>query len=60
VQHSFAQNILAQIGYVGTKGTHLTGIYDINQAETSAAARNRWQDPAAVAAILQPVQRTSA
>jgi hypothetical protein len=36
VQHSFAQNILAQIGYVGTKGTHLTGIYDINQAETSA------------------------
>lgn len=36
VQHSFAQNILAQIGYVGTKGTHLTGIFDINQAETSA------------------------
>ena len=35
VQHSFAPNILAQIGYVGTKGTHLTGIYDINQAETS-------------------------
>jgi hypothetical protein len=36
VQHSFASNILAQISYVGTKGTHLTGIYDINQAETSA------------------------
>jgi len=36
VQHSFAPNILAQIGYVGTIGTHLTGIYDLNQAETSA------------------------
>jgi hypothetical protein len=36
VQHSITQNILAQIGYVGTKGTHLTGIYDINQAQTSA------------------------
>jgi hypothetical protein len=36
VQHSFASNILAQIGYVGTNGTHLTGVYDINQAETAA------------------------
>jgi hypothetical protein len=36
LQHSFAQNILFELGYVGTKGTHLTGIYDINQGETSA------------------------
>jgi len=36
VQHSFAPNILAQIGYVGTRGTHLTGVFDINQGETSA------------------------
>jgi len=35
VQQSITPNILAQFGYVGTKGTHLTGIYDINQAETS-------------------------
>jgi hypothetical protein len=43
VQQSITQNVLAQIGYVGTKGTHLTGIYDINQgalgsANTSSAA----------------------
>ena len=43
VQHSFLQNVLAQIGYVGTKGTHLTGIFDINQGapgsdQISAAA----------------------
>jgi hypothetical protein len=37
VQHSFAPNILAQIGYVGTKGTHLTGIYDINQGALGSA-----------------------
>jgi len=36
LQHSFTQNVLFQLGYVGTKGTHLTGIYDLNQAETSA------------------------
>jgi len=35
LQYSIAQNVLAQVGYVGTKGTHLTGIFDINQAATS-------------------------
>ena len=37
VQHSITQNILVQIGYVGTKGTHLTGIYDINQGALGSA-----------------------
>ena len=37
VQHSFAPNILGQIGYVGTNGTHLTGIYDLNQGALGSA-----------------------
>jgi hypothetical protein len=37
LQHSFAQNILFQLGYVGTKGTHLTGIFDINQGALGSA-----------------------
>ena len=37
VQHSVTKSILAQIGYVGTKGTHLTGIYDINQGAVGSA-----------------------
>jgi hypothetical protein len=32
VQYSIVQNVMAQIGYVGTKGTHLAGVSDLNQA----------------------------
>lgn len=30
VQHSFTPSIVGQVGYVGTKGTHLLGLFDIN------------------------------
>jgi hypothetical protein len=30
VQHSFSSSVVAQVGYVGTKGTHLLGMSDIN------------------------------
>jgi hypothetical protein len=30
VQHSFTSSIIWQVGYVGTKGTHLLGLQDIN------------------------------
>jgi hypothetical protein len=32
IQHSITNSVVAQIGYVGTKGTHLTGLFDINPA----------------------------
>ncbi len=30
IQHRFTSTVVAQVGYVGTKGTHLLGIFDIN------------------------------
>ncbi|MGD0734680.1 MAG: TonB-dependent receptor [Terracidiphilus sp.] len=30
LQHSFTPSIVWQLGYVGTKGTHLMGLFDIN------------------------------
>jgi len=30
IQHSFTPSVVAQVGYVGTKGTHLLGLFDIN------------------------------
>jgi hypothetical protein len=30
IQHSITQSVIAQIGYVGSKGTHLLGLFDIN------------------------------
>ena len=32
LQHSLTNSVIAQIGYVGTKGTHLLGLFDINPA----------------------------
>jgi hypothetical protein len=36
LQHSFGNAVVAQIGYVGSKGTHLLGIFDINPIATAA------------------------
>ncbi len=36
VQHSITNSILWQVGYVGSKGTHLLGLFDINPAAPSA------------------------
>jgi outer membrane receptor protein involved in Fe transport len=36
VQHSFTPSIIGQVGYVGTKGTHLLGLQDINPAAPNA------------------------
>jgi hypothetical protein len=32
IQHSLTNAVILQIGYVGSKGTHLTGMFDINPA----------------------------
>ncbi|HKE28316.1 MAG TPA: carboxypeptidase regulatory-like domain-containing protein [Bryobacteraceae bacterium] len=37
VEHRFTQDILVSVAYVGSKGTHLLGIVDINQAYPGAA-----------------------
>jgi hypothetical protein len=37
IQHQFRGNIMLQTSYVGTKGTHLLGIVDINQAYPGVA-----------------------
>jgi hypothetical protein len=36
IQHSFTPSVVGQIGYVGTKGTHLTGLFDINPGALGA------------------------
>jgi hypothetical protein len=36
VQHSFTSSVVWQVGYVGTKGTHLLGMQDINPAALGA------------------------
>jgi hypothetical protein len=33
IQHSITNSVIAQIGYVGSKGTHLMGLFDINPAQ---------------------------
>jgi hypothetical protein len=37
IQHSITPSVIAQIGYVGTKGTHLMGLSDINAAAPNAS-----------------------
>jgi hypothetical protein len=37
LQRSLAPSVIAQIGYVGAKGTHLMGLFDINPAKPNAA-----------------------
>jgi outer membrane receptor protein involved in Fe transport len=37
LQHSLTNSVLLQIGYVGTKGTHLLGLFDINPALPNAS-----------------------
>jgi len=38
LQHSFTPSVIWQLGYVGTKGTHLMGIFDINPAGVGSAS----------------------
>ncbi len=40
IQHELPSHIVAQISYVGSKGTHLTRISDFNQLLPTAAAEN--------------------
>ena len=37
IQHSITNSVILQIGYVGTKGTHLSGMFDINPALPNAS-----------------------
>jgi hypothetical protein len=37
IQHSITNSVIAQIGYVGSKGTHLMGLFDINAAALGSA-----------------------
>jgi len=36
IEHNFAHNTLVSVAYVGSKGTHLLGIVDINEARPGA------------------------
>jgi hypothetical protein len=38
VQHAFTSNLSLQVGYVGSKGTKLYSVYDINQIPNQSAA----------------------
>lgn len=38
LQHSFTPSVIWQLGYVGTKGTHLMGLFDINPAAVGSAS----------------------
>jgi hypothetical protein len=40
IQRSFNQNSLGSLAYVGTKGTHLTDVQDLNQLQPLSAALN--------------------
>ncbi len=40
VQHSFSQNLILEVGYVGDHGSRLAGIRDINQVDPNSAAEN--------------------
>ncbi len=33
IQHSLTNSVIAQVGYVGSKGTHLLGMFDINSLQ---------------------------
>lgn len=37
LQHSFTPSVIWQLGYVGNKGTHLMGLFDINPAQPGTA-----------------------
>jgi hypothetical protein len=37
IQHSFTPSVFWQLGYVGTQGSHLLGLFDINPAATGTA-----------------------
>ena len=37
IQHSITNSVIMQIGYVGSKGTHLWGMFDINAAALGSA-----------------------
>lgn len=37
IEHSFTPSVVWQLGYVGTKGTHLLGLFDINPAQPGTA-----------------------
>lgn len=47
VQHSFTPSVVWQAGYVGTKGTHLLGLFDIN-----AGALNSLNVPVPVSGVV--------
>jgi hypothetical protein len=37
VQHEIQKNLIAQLAYVGTKGTHLTAVRDLNQLQPASS-----------------------
>jgi len=38
IQHSFSSNVIWQVGYVGTQGIHLLGLFDINPESVGSAS----------------------
>lgn len=48
IQHQATKDLLVDIGYFGSKGTHLTGIIDLNQPAVGAAIAAGLAPPGAV------------
>src|SRR5208282_3856257 len=55
LQQSFTPSVIWQIGYVGTKGTHLMGLFDIN-----AGALNSLNTPVPYDSVACPPQYSGA
>jgi len=45
IQHSVTNSVIAQVGYVGSKGTHLLGMFDINASQQIPGAPNTTEGP---------------
>jgi len=52
VQHAIMANTVLEVGYVGTKGTHLLGDVDVNQPTLAARAANPTADVNAIRPYL--------
>jgi hypothetical protein len=43
LQHELRKNLVGQMAYVGTKGTHLTAVQDLNQLQSLSSSLNPFQ-----------------
>ncbi len=55
VQHEIGRGLIAEVGYVGNKGTHLVGVQDINQVLPGVAQKAGLVAPGAVYGCTTPL-----